>query len=153
LRPQGLAASTELAVACHPPCNTGSVKADEGTTGAGGGPAAVVLAVPEETLDELLEAGLVKTIPTIRGPVMEAVATIGANSAVLVTLLQAPETVRAFAAWLVAWVRRREDTVTINARRGSRRVELRVDGDVPMDVVADFLSAAFRYSSGETSQK
>lgn len=114
-------------------------------------PAAFLVAVPEEAVDELVADGLAFVVPTIRGPVLEAVATIGSNSAVLVTLMQAPDTVRAFAAWTVSWARKRAETIEISARRGDRRLELRVDGDVPVEAVAEFLTAAFRRSSDEAS--
>jgi hypothetical protein len=115
-------------------------------------PAAVLVAVPEEVVDELVTAGLAQVIPTIRGPVLDAVATIGSNAAVLITLLQAPDSIRAFAAWTVSWARRRTETIEIRAKRGGRRLELRVDGDVPVEVVAEFLSAVFSASSTDPPQ-
>jgi hypothetical protein len=110
-------------------------------------PAAVLMAVPEEAVDELVAAGLAQVIPTIRGPVLEAVATIGSNAAILVTLLQAPQSIRAFAAWIVSWAGRRTEGIQVSARKGARRIELTVDGDIPVEAVAEFLVAALKGSS------
>jgi len=113
-------------------------------------PAAAVVAVPEDAAEELAAAGLVRAIPTIRGPVLEAAVVVGSNAASLVTLLQAPDAIRAFAAWVVSWARRRTDTIEISGRNAGRRVELRVDGDVPVEAVAEFLVAALGRSSADT---
>ena len=113
---------------------------------------AVLVAVPEEAVEELVSRGLAKVIPTIRGPVFDAVLSIGSDSAVLVTLLQAPDAIRAFAVWLLDHARGRRDSIVITARRAGRRVELRVDGDVPVEAVAEFLSAAFRKAPDPTGE-
>lgn len=111
----------------------------------------MLIAVPEDAIDELVEAGLVRELPTLRGPVFDAVVTVGMDSAALVTLLQAPDAVRAFAAWLVARVRRRTDSITITANRGGRSLRLEVDGDIPVEAVTDFLLAAFRNAAAQTA--
>ena len=117
----------------------------------GDGPAAVIIAVPEDTVDELTDAGLVRDLPTLRGPVFDAVVTVGMDSAALVTLLQAPDTVRAFATWLVERVRHQKDTVRITGRRGDRSINLEVGGDVPVEAVTDFLLAAFREANPQSA--
>jgi hypothetical protein len=109
-------------------------------------PSQVVVAVPEEVLDELLERALVRPIPRVRGPLIDAAVVIGSDAAVLVTLLQAPDTVRSFASWLVDRVRKKGDMLTIKAKQGERLLVLRIDGEVDMDAVARFLEGAFRES-------
>jgi hypothetical protein len=117
---------------------------------AGDDPAAILIAVPEDALAELAESDLVGVIPTLRGPVLDAVVTVGVDAASLVTLAQAPGQVRVFAAWLTAWARRRKETITIIGTRGGRSVHIKVDGDVPVDAIADFLLAAFREARDES---
>jgi hypothetical protein len=102
-------------------------------------PLGILVAVPEDGVDELVSAGLVKVIPTIRGAVLDAVVTVGSDAAVLVTLLQAPQTIREFAGWVVARCHRRKTTLVITARRGEQHLELRVDGDIPVEAVTRFL--------------
>lgn len=104
-------------------------------------PAAVVIAVPDDDVDELVAAGLVVEIPTLRGPILDAVVTVGTSAATLVTLMQAPDTVRAFAAWLTGRAGQRGDGMTLTGRRGDRTVRMEIDGDVPAEAV---LRAVFR---------
>ncbi len=111
----------------------------------------MIIAVPEDTVDELTDAGLVRDLPTLRGPVFDAVVSVGMDSAALVTLLQAPDTVRAFATWLVERVRHQKDTIRITGHRGERSVRLEVTGDVPVDAVTDFLLAAFRDANAQSA--
>lgn len=116
-------------------------------------PAAVVIAVPEDTVDDLVDAGLVRDLPTLRGPVFDAVVTVGMDSAALVTLMQTPDAVRAFAAWLTERVRRRKDTITIAGNRNGRSLRLEVDGDVPVEAISDFLLAAFRIPAAQPTSE
>lgn len=104
--------------------------------------AAVLVAVPSDAVDELEKDGLAFSVPSIRGPVLDAVITIGVDAAALVTLLQTPSTIRAFAEWVTRRTKRTGDSIEINARRGTTRVFLKVDGQVSTDVVADFLLGA-----------
>jgi hypothetical protein len=59
-------------------------------------------------------------------------------------LLQAPDSIRAFASWLVERCRRKNDRITLTGGRGDRRVRLTIDGDVPIAAVSDFLASAFQ---------
>lgn len=102
----------------------------------------VVIAVPDDAVDELVSAGLARELPTLRGPVFDAVVTVGMDSAALVTLMQAPDAVRAFAAWLTERVRGKKDGITITANHNGRSLNLKVNGSVPVDAVSDFLTAA-----------
>lgn len=111
----------------------------------------MLIAVPEDAIDELVEAALVREVPTLRGPVFDAVVTVGMDSAALVTLLQAPDAVRAFAAWLIARLRRRTDSISITANCGGRSLRLEVDGDIPVEAVTDFLLAAFPNTATQTA--
>jgi hypothetical protein len=104
---------------------------------------AMVVAVPFDAVRELELEGLAVPLPVLRGPVINAVVTVGMDSAALVTLLQAPDSIRAFAAWIRDRCARPGDSIELKARRGSRRVHLTVDGDIDVGVVADFLAAAF----------
>jgi hypothetical protein len=103
----------------------------------------VIVAVPFDAVNELECRELAFELPTLRGAVLNAVVTVGMDSAALVTLLQAPDSVRAFAAWVRDRCRRSGDSIELRARRGNRRVQLTVDGDIDVNVVADFLAAAF----------
>jgi hypothetical protein len=47
------------------------------------------------------------------------------------------------AAWVRARCVRSGSSIELRARRGDRRIQLRVDGDIDVDVVAEFLTAAF----------
>lgn len=103
----------------------------------------MVIAVPVDTVDELELEGLAFALPVLRGPMLDAVVMIGMDAAALVTLLQAPDSIHAFAAWLRDRCVRRSDSIEIRARRRGLEVHLTVDGDIGVDVVADFLVAAF----------
>src|SRR5260370_23606736 len=86
----------------HAPCHNGLMSGEVNPAPAEC-PAAVLIAVPEDAVDEMADEGLVRVIPTLRGPVFDTVVTVGVDSATVVTLMQAPGQVRAFSAWLVAW--------------------------------------------------
>jgi len=59
-----------------------------------------VIAVPADGVPELEHQELAFRVPVLRGPVLDAVVTVGTDASVLVTLLQAPDAVRAFVAWV-----------------------------------------------------
>jgi hypothetical protein len=105
---------------------------------------AVIVAVPSDAVSELEREGLAFSLPVLRGPVLDAVVTVGADAATLVSLLQAPDAVRAFAAWVRAKCARSGDSIELTARSGDRRVHLKVDGRIDAAVVADFLMAAMK---------
>lgn len=107
------------------------------------GQQAAILAVPVEMVEELEENGLAFPLPVLRGAAIESVVAVGANAAMLITLLQAPDSVRAFAAWVRQRCMSSGESVELTARRGGRRVHLVVEGDVDLSVVADFLTGAF----------
>jgi hypothetical protein len=102
---------------------------------------AAIVAVPFDAVRELEREGLAFPLPVFRGAVVDAVVTVGMDSATLVTLLQAPDSIRAFAAWVRDRCTRPGDSIELSARRGGQRVRLRVDGTVDVGVVADFLVA------------
>lgn len=104
---------------------------------------AAIVAVPLDAVRELEREGLAISQPVLRGAVLDAVVTVGTDSAALVTLLQAPDSLRAFATWVRDRCARSGDSIELRARRGRMRLRLRVDGDVDVDAVADFLVAAF----------
>lgn len=103
----------------------------------------MIIAVPTDTVPELECAGLALALPIFRGAVLDAVATFGTDAAALVTLLQTPDSIRAFATWARDRCAKRGDSIELSARRGDLRVHLTVDGGIDIDVVADFLAAAF----------
>ena len=103
----------------------------------------VIVAVPFDAVNELECQELAFELPNLRGAVLDAVVAVGMDSAALVTLLQAPDSVRAFAAWVRNRCERSGDSIELMARRGNRRVRLTVDGNIDVKVVADFLAAAF----------
>ena len=104
---------------------------------------AAVVAVPFDAVPELDTEGLAFPLPVFRGAVLDSVVTIGMDSAALVTLLQTPDSVRAFAAWIRDRCSRSGESIEVSARRGTRRVHLTVDGDIDVSLVAEFLAAAF----------
>ena len=117
----------------------------------GDNPAAVLIAVPDDAIDELVEADLVGELPTLRGPVFDVVVTVGMDSAAIVTLMQTPDAIRAFAAWVSGRVRRKKDGISITANRGGRSLVLDVNSEVPVEAVTDFLLAALSGTQTETS--
>jgi hypothetical protein len=102
-----------------------------------------VVAVSIDAARELERVGLAFPLPVLRSTVLDAVVTVGMDSAALVTLLQTPDSVRAFAVWLRERCVRSSESIELSARRGGRSVRLKVDGDIDVDVVAAFLVAAF----------
>ncbi len=107
----------------------------------------LIVAVPIESVAELEREGLAQSLPVIRGPVIEAAIAVGVDAAALVTLLQTPATLHSFADWVHGLFVRSGESLELSARRGPRRVKLTVDGDVPVQGIADFLVAAFDEST------
>jgi hypothetical protein len=103
----------------------------------------VTVAVPFDAVRGLERDRLAFPLPVFRGAALDAVVTVGTDSASLVTLLQAPEAIRAFAAWIRQKCATSGDSIEVSATRQGRRVQLKVDGDIDVGVVADFLIAAF----------
>jgi hypothetical protein len=103
---------------------------------------AAIIAVPFDAMDELEREGLASRLAVFRGSGIEALVTVGMDSAALVTLLQAPDSIRSFAAWIHARFVRSGEAINISAKRGNRQIHLTVDGDIDVRAVADFLAAA-----------
>jgi hypothetical protein len=101
-----------------------------------------IIAVPFDAVDELESEGLASAWPVFRGAALEAAVTVGVDSAALVTLMQAPDAIRALASWIRRRCRATENVIDISARHGGRRVHLTVDGDLDVAVIAGFLVAA-----------
>jgi hypothetical protein len=104
-------------------------------------PAALV-ALPKDLADDLLGGGLAGRVPVFRDAVLDAVIVVGTDAGTVVTLMQAPDTVRRFAGWLREHAARHEDSITVQARRGGRSLTLRVDGSVPIETISDFIADA-----------
>jgi hypothetical protein len=101
-----------------------------------------VVAVPVDAVDELERSGLASYLPAFRSPGVEALVTVGTDAAAMVTLMQAPDSVRAFAAWVRRRCSRSDESIELSAARGGVRVHLKVDGHVSVEEVAEFLAAA-----------
>ena len=104
---------------------------------------AMIVAVPFDAVRELEQKRLALPRTVFRGAALDAVVAVGMDAAALVTLLQAPDSVRAFATWVRDRCTQSRDSIELSARRGGRQVRLTVDGDIDVGVVADFLAAAF----------
>lgn len=105
---------------------------------------AMIVAVPFDAVSELEGEGLAFPLPVLRGAALDAVVAVGTDAATLVSLLQAPDSIRAFAAWVHHRCARSGDSIELSARSGDRRVHLRVDGRIDAAAVADFLIAAMQ---------
>ena len=103
----------------------------------------VVVAVPADAVPELKREGLADPLPIFRGAALDAAVTVGMDAAALVTLLQAPDSIRAFAAWVRGRRTRSGDSIDLTVTRGNRRLHLTVDGDMDIEAVAGFLTEAF----------
>ena len=106
----------------------------------------VVIAVPPDAVPELEHDGLADPLPRFRGAALDAVVTVGTDAAALVTLLQTPDSLRAFAAWVHGRFERSGSSIELSAKRGKRQLRLAVDGDVDVQAVADFLAMVFTES-------
>lgn len=103
---------------------------------------AMIVAVPFDAVSELETDGLAFPVRIFRGAALEAAVTVGTDAAALVSLLQAPDAVRAFAVWVRTRCRRSGELIELSARSGHRRIHLKVDGHIDPKVIADFLMAA-----------
>lgn len=103
----------------------------------------LIISVSPDAARQLEREGLAFPLPVLRGSVLDAVVAIGMDSAALVTLIQTPDSIRAFAAWVRDRCARSSNSIELIAKRGERRVHLTVDGDIDVSVVANFLVAAF----------
>ena len=102
-------------------------------------PAALV-AVTGDMADELQRIGLAEPLPTLRGAAIDAAVMVGTDAATIVTLMQTPEAIRAFAGWLHDRFSRRGDSIKIQGRRHGITVTLQVDGSVPVEIITGFIA-------------
>jgi hypothetical protein len=110
-------------------------------------PAALV-AVTADMADDLQRTGLAAALPTLRGAAVDAAIMVGTNAATIVTLMQAPDSIRAFAGWLHDRFSRHGDSVKIQGRRHGISVTLQVDGSVPVDTITEFITEVLRDRPG-----
>jgi hypothetical protein len=103
---------------------------------------AMIVAVPFDAVSELESDGLAFPLPVLRGAALDAAVVVGTDAATLVSLLQAPDAIRAFASWVRGRCTRSGDSIELSVRSGDRRVHLKVDGRIDADAVAEFLMAA-----------
>ena len=108
----------------------------------------VIVAVTADAALELEREGLVERLPTFRGATLDAVVAVGTDAATLVTLLQTPDAIRAFAAWIRARCVRSSTSIEITVRHGGRRLHIDGDGDIALESIADFLAAVFKEGDG-----
>lgn len=104
----------------------------------------MIVAVPFDAVADLESKGLASYVPIFRGAALDAVVAVGADAATLVSLLQAPDAIKAFAAWVRDRCSRSGDSIELTARSGDRQVHLKVDGHIDVGVIADFLTAALK---------
>lgn len=104
----------------------------------------MIVAVPVDSVTELESEGLAFPVSVFRGPALDALVAVGTDAATLVSLLQAPDAIRAFAAWVRGRCERSGDSIELSARSGGRRVYLKVDGRVDIAIVADFIASALK---------
>lgn len=102
----------------------------------------VVVAVPADVVLELEREGLATRALVRRGPIVDTIVTVGADSATLVTLLQTPDSVRAFARWVHRRCARSGESIDISIRRAGQQVHIVVDGNIDVGTVANFLATA-----------
>jgi hypothetical protein len=107
-------------------------------------PERMIVAVPFDVVSELESANLAFPVRVVRGAVLDTVVTVGTDAATLVSLLQAPDAIRAFATWVSGKCKRSGDSIELSVRSGDRRIVLKVNGHVDAKVVADFLMAAMQ---------
>lgn len=100
---------------------------------------AIVVAVPPDAVADLESMGLAFPRPVLRGAALEAVVTVGTDAATLVSLLQAPDAIRAFAAWVRGRCVRSGDSIELSARSGDLRVHLKVYGHTDASRIVEFL--------------
>lgn len=104
----------------------------------------MIVAVPFDAVRELESEELAFPLPVLRGTALDAVVTVGTDAATLVSLLQAPDAIKAFAAWVRERCTRSGDSIELSARSGDRKIHLRVDGRIDVGLVADFFTAAMQ---------
>ena len=114
---------------------------------------AVIVAVPPDAVADLESLELAFPVPVLRGAALDVMVTVGTDAATLVSLLQAPDAIRAFAAWVRGRCVRSGDSIELSARSGDVRMHLKVDGHFDVIAIADFLTAALQDSKpGSTAE-
>jgi hypothetical protein len=104
----------------------------------------VIVAVPVDAVGELESGRLAFPVPVFRGSTLDALVTVGTDAAALVSLLQAPDAIHAFATWIRGRYKQPGDSIELSARCGDRRVYLKVDGHIDTSVVTDFINSALK---------
>jgi hypothetical protein len=109
---------------------------------------AALLAVTADMADDLQRTGLAAPLPTLRGAVIDAAIMMGTNAATIVTLMQTPDSIRAFAGWLHDRFSRHGDSIKIQGRHHGISVTLQVDGSVPVETITEFITEVLRDRPG-----
>jgi hypothetical protein len=103
-------------------------------------PEAVLIAVSDDLVDDLVEAGLVGEFPGLRHSVLDALLTVGSSAMTVVTLNYAPARIRAFADWLRE--RSGRTVIELTDTRSGRTFTLRSNRPVAAENIAAFVAAA-----------
>lgn len=103
--------------------------------------------------DDLQRTGLAAPLPTLRGAAIDAAIMVGTDAATIVTLMQTPEAIRAFAGWLHDRFSRRGDSIKIEGRRHGVSVTLQVDGSVPVETITGFIADVLSDQRGHDPSK
>jgi hypothetical protein len=101
----------------------------------GDAPVALV-AVTDDMSDDLQRAGLAAPLPTLRGAIVDAAIVVGTDAATIVTLMQTPDAIRAFAGWLHGRFAQHGDSIRLQGRRNGVTVTLQVEGPAPVETIA-----------------
>lgn len=101
---------------------------------------AALVAVTGDMADDLQRTGLAEPLSILRGTVVDAAIMVGTDAATIVTLMQAPDAIRAFAGWLRDRCSRRGDSIKVQGRRHGVTVTLKVDGSVPIERITEFIA-------------
>lgn len=102
----------------------------------------MIVAVPSDSVSELESRGLAFPVSVFRGGALDAIVTVGTDAAALVSLLQAPDAIRAFADWIRGRCQRREDSIELSVWSGGKRIYLKVNGHIDIAMVEDFIASA-----------
>ena len=104
----------------------------------------MIVAVPGNSVSELESRGLAFPVSVFRGATLDAIVTVGTDAATLVTLLQAPDAIRAFADWIRGRCQRRGDSIELSIQSGGKRLYLKVDSHIDVAAIADFIALALQ---------
>ena len=110
-------------------------------------PQRAIVAVPADVAAELEREGLADRLPAFRG--LEAVFTVGTDAATLVTLMQTPDAIRAFAAWIRRRCAHTGTSIDVTITCNGKKVHVQGDG-VSVESLADFITGAFKEDNAST---